>query len=357
MTGSSADQNRPLGAAVIGLGQVGPVHARIISEVSGLRLVTVCDIREDRAEQAAQMFSAEKWTTDYANVLEDDEVDAVFVCTPDHLHREPAIDAVQAGKHLFLEKPLASTIEDADAIISAAAAADVVFMVGHVFRFDVNFAKIKEAASAPEFGEPLSCYGRQSTTAADAHYLGGRVGINFYASVHSLDAMGWYLDAKPVSVHAEAVKHKIFEEIGKPDGVWTLIRFEGGKVGCDEAFWVLPAPLGEWDKPAPWASAFTMGDCRLELIGSKSTINLEYPPTSLRLLDPEGWKFPDTTMAPLLHGVLTGAFREQVLHFFDCVRTGREPLVRPEEARQAMELAIAAERSIELGRTVELPLQ
>ncbi|MBM3668058.1 MAG: hypothetical protein FJW90_11400 [Actinobacteria bacterium] len=99
-----------------------------------------------------------------------------------------------------------------------------------------------------------------------------------------------------------------------------------------------------------------MGDCRLELIGSKSAINLEYPPTSLRLLDPDGWKFPDTTMAPLLHGSLAGAFREQIVHFLRCVENGTAPLVRPAEARQAMELAIAAELSVERGETVELPL-
>ena len=346
-----------LGAAVIGLGQVGPVHARVVSELSDLRLVSVCDLIEERAKEAAERFDAEGWTTDYSSLLENDEIDAVFICTPDHLHREPAIAAAQAGKHVFLEKPLASSVEDADAIIAAAESAGIVFTVGHVFRFDLNFAKIKEAASEPEFGEPLSCYGRQSTTAADARYLGGRVGINFYASVHSLDAMGWFLGTKPLAVHAEAVKHQIYEEIGKPDGMWTLIRFEGGKVACDEAFWCLPAPLGEWDRPAPWASAFTMGDCRLELIGSKSTINLEFPPTSLRLLAPDGWKFPDTTMAPLLHGVVAGAFKEQVVHFFDCVRSGRSPMVTPGEARQAMELAIAAERSIETGKTVELPLK
>jgi len=347
---------RTLGAAVIGLGQVGPVHARVLGELPGVRLVNVCDLVEERAEQAAERFGAERWSTDYSALLEDDEIDVVFVCTPDHLHREPCVAVAQAGKHLFVEKPLASTLEDADAIIGAAEGAGVVFTVGHVFRFDLNFAKIKEAASEPEFGEPLSCYGRQSTTAADAHYLGGRVGINFYASVHSMDAMGWFLEARPTSVHAEAVKDRIYEEVGKPDGVWTLIRFEGGKVGCDEAFWCLPAPLGEWDKPAPWASAFTMGDCRLELIGSKSAINLEYPPTSLRLLDPDGWKFPDTTMAPLLHGSLAGAFREQIVHFLRCVENGTAPLVRPAEARQAMELAIAAELSVERGETVELPL-
>lgn len=347
---------RELGLAVVGLGQVGPVHARIISEERELRLVAVCDLDADRARTAAERFSADRWTTDYSSLLDDDEVDAVFVCTPDQSHREPAVAIAEAGKHLFVEKPLASTISDADAIINAAAVAGITFMVGHVYRFDVNFAKIKEAASAPEFGEPLSCYGRQSTTAADARYLGGRVGINFYASVHSLDAIGWFLGTRPLSVHAEAVKDRVFEEIGKPDGVWTLIRFDGGKVGCDEAFWCLPAPLGEWDKPEPWASAFTMGDCRLELIGSQSTINLEYPPTSLRLLAPDGWKFPDTTVAPLLHGVLVGAFREQLLHFCDCIRRGSDPLIHPAEARQAMELAIAAEKSIETGTTIDLPL-
>ena len=345
-----------LGAAVVGMGQVGPVHARVISELRDLRLVSVCDIDEERARSAAEQFSAEQWTTDYSNILQDEQVDAVFVCTPDHLHREPAVAVAEAGKHLFVEKPLASNLADADAIIDAADAAGITFTVGHVFRFDVNFAKIKEAATDPEFGEPLSCYGRQSTTAADARYLAGRVGINFYASVHSMDAMGWYLEKRPLAVHAEAVKDRIYEEIGKPDGVWTLIRFEDGRVACDEAFWCLPAPLGEWQTPAAWAAAFTMGDCRLELIGSKSTINLEYPPGSLRLLAPDGWKFPDTTMAPLLHGVLAGAFREQVIHFFSCIRSGQAPLVAPAEARQAAELAIAAERSIELGTTIELPL-
>lgn len=279
----------------------------------------------------------------------------VIICTPDHLHREPAVAAARAGKHILLEKPMAQTLEDADAIIEAVDRAGVTLMVAHVLRFETSYVKIREAIAAGGIGRPLSFYGRQSISIADVRAIGARVGISFYVSVHNFDLMAWYLDERPVSVYSVPAHGRIHEEYSKPDGIWTLVTFANGKVACDEAFWCVPDSLSGWRRPAPWAG-FNPGDHRFEVVGTDGVVNLQYPPTALSLLDAEGWKFPDVLIAPTLYGRVTGALKEEVEHFASCVRSGQDPIVTPAVARQAVELAIAAERSLHTGAPVALPL-
>ena len=346
----------PLGMAVVGVGFMGELHARVVAELPQTRLVAVADVREDRAREVAERYGAEVWTTDHASLMDDERIEAVSVCTSDHMHTAPAVDALESGRHVLLEKPIASTVEDADAIIASAAAAERTLLVGHIYRFEVHYVKLRQAVESGHIGTPMSLYSRQSTIIDDAMTVAGRVGPSFYISVHSFDMMSWYLDQSPVSIYSVPVEGEIFERFGVPDGIWSLVRFDGGAVGCDEAFWNLASPLGNWRTPADWGVFFSTAECRAELIGTRGSAYVEYPPTVCRLLDAEGWKFAETKIAPIVYGRVGGALRQEVEHFVACARGQEEPVTDLASARQAVELAVAAERSIDAGRPVTLPL-
>lgn len=353
----SAGNHEPLGVAVIGVGMMGEFHTRVLSEIHDARLIAVADVVESRAREIAGRYGAEVWTTDYSSLLERDDIEAVWICTPDHLHKEPTVAAAAAGKHVLLEKPMATTLADADTIIGAVEQAGITFMVGHIYRFEVHFAKLKQAIESGNIGKPVSYYGRQNTTLADGRYINGRVGINFFLSVHGFDMMSWCLGKKPVSIYSTPVLGTLHEEIGVPDGVWSLVKFEDGVVGCDEAFWILADSIANWRTPEDWGAFFNTGDFRWEVLGTLGSCYLEFPPTVARMIDQEGWKFAETKIAPILHGRVVGALREEIQHFCACVREGKQPAITPREARQAVELALAAERSAAIGGPVALPLE
>ncbi|MGD9519609.1 MAG: Gfo/Idh/MocA family protein, partial [Armatimonadota bacterium] len=117
------------GFGVIGLGVWGESHLMTYNSTPGAWLVGVCDVKEDLARQRAEEFGAEFWTTDYRELIAREDIAAVSVVTPDFMHREIAVAACEAGKHVLLEKPMATTVEDAEAIADAAAAAGVRVMV------------------------------------------------------------------------------------------------------------------------------------------------------------------------------------------------------------------------------------
>lgn len=345
---------RPVGVAVIGVGMMGEFHARVLSEISDARLVAIADVDGERARSAAERYGVAAWTTEYETLLERDDVDAVWICTQDHLHRDIAVASAQAGKAVFVEKPLATTLDDADAIIAAVEQAAVPFMVGHIYRFEVHYAKLRQAVASGNMGDTLSYYGRQNTTLGDGLYVGGRVSINMYLSVHGFDLMAWILGREPESVYSLPVHGKVFEECGVADGVWSLVRFEDGAAGCDEVFWTLSDKWADYTTPEGWGVFFNTGDCRAEILGTTGSAYLEFPPTVARMIDAGGWKFAETKIAALLNGHVVGALREEVQHFCSCVRDGLEPVISAREARRAVQMSLAAERSSASGEPVLL---
>jgi len=128
-------------------------HMYAVKDYAGASIGAVCDIDKAKADEAAKMYSVENVYTDYRELLKQDDLDAVIICTPDQLHREMAIDALNAGKHVLCEKPLALTREDLGAIKEAADKSDKKFMVGQICRFTPGFVKAKELIDQGEIGE------------------------------------------------------------------------------------------------------------------------------------------------------------------------------------------------------------
>ncbi|MGQ9596679.1 MAG: Gfo/Idh/MocA family protein [Thermoproteota archaeon] len=149
---------------VIGCGVMGKYHARVYSELPGVKLLATADVLEERAKEVAKEFGAERWYTDYNELLTRSDIDAVSITVPDHLHRGPTVAAAKAGKAVLLEKPIATTLEDADAIIKAVKRAGIPFLVGHIVRFDYNYVKAKEYIDRGSLGDPISIWARRNNS-------------------------------------------------------------------------------------------------------------------------------------------------------------------------------------------------
>lgn len=326
--------------AVIGLGWFGEKHCEALAGLPGAELVGVCTRRPDRLAEVARRFGVRYACTDYRELLANPDVEAVSIVTMWDQHTGPAIAALRAGKHVFLEKPMASTVEDCDAIVAAAQAARGFFMVGHICRFNPRYAVARAAIAEGRIGKIVSMYARRNIPAKVTDEILNKIGPIIGDGVHDTDLMLWFSGARVVSVYAQTVdvRGRKYPDIG-----WTHYRFDTGAVGVLEDNWCLPN-----------RTAFQI-DERMEVIGTEGSIHIQETHPNFSICDPDGWHSPDTTYWPLLHGVRSGALREELAYFTTCVHEGRRPeVITPEESRAAVAACLAAERSAATGMVITL---
>jgi predicted dehydrogenase len=342
---------RPYGIGIIGAGFMGMLHARAFSQLEGCIIPALADPALIGAPSLPDQAKDPDILSDYRDLITRDDVDGVVIATPEDLHREAVEAAAAAGKHILLEKPIATTIEDADAIIRAASKGGVKLMMAHILRFDTRYAQIKSALSEGTVGTPLVCYARRNAPVQEARRLGGRVEVEDYISVHDLDQIFWYFDDEAVRVSAEIVEGPVMRELGVHDFIWITVRFKNGGLGVVETGWGLSESMVAWKRPASWGG---FGDVCLELIGEKGSLYLNYRPMCLSSVDEEGWKFPDTVHWPILHGEVVGAVLEEDRYFLRVLRGERDIITPAQDGKRSLEVVLAAKESYKTGRAVSL---
>lgn len=325
---------------VIGLGWFGEKHCEALSAIPLVELRAVCTRRPDRLDEVARRFDVPGRHTDYRQMLADPELDAVSIVTMWDQHTEPTLAALAAGKHVFVEKPMASTLADCRRIVEAAGQSRGFLMVGHICRFNPRYAAAKDEVAAGRIGNILSMYARRNIPAWVTTDILNKIGPIIGDGVHDTDLMLWYSGARVTRAYAQTVGFR-----GKkyPDLGWTMYRFDNGAVGVLENVWCLP------DK-----TAFQI-DERLEIIGTHGSIHLHDTYPNYSVCDADGWRSPDTTYWPTLHGRLAGALREELAYFAQCVLAGQPPrIITPQESLEAVRACLAAEESARRGQPVEL---
>ena len=151
---------------VIGLGWFGEIHCDTIVSVPNLELAALCTRKPERLSGLAQKYGVRKTYRDYHDMLADPEIDAVSIVTMWDQHTEPAIAALEAGKHVFLEKPMASTVADCRKIIAAAKKSRGILLVGHICRFNPRYRMAKQAIDAGRIGKIVALSSRRNIPAA-----------------------------------------------------------------------------------------------------------------------------------------------------------------------------------------------
>jgi predicted dehydrogenase len=286
-------------------------------------------------------------------MLENETPDAVIVATPEFAHKDAVIASAQKGCHVFVEKPFATTLVDADEMIAACSAANVKLMIGHILRFETNYAMIQSAIEEGSIGQFLSSYARRNATISEARRLQGRVSPVTYIAVHDIDLMLWYHQVPVKSVYARALHGRVWDEFKTYDCAWITIEFEDGALGIQEVGWCLPEEWASWKELASWGG---FGDVRMNVVGTDGVLNLNFTPMDLYGCDREGWKFPDTRHWPTMHNKLVGAAKSEMEHFFECILKDQQPLVTGVDGKRSIEVMLAAEMSIAENRIVNLPL-
>ncbi|WP_116952720.1 Gfo/Idh/MocA family protein [Jiangella endophytica] len=333
--------------AVIGAGTFGARHVQAYDRHPEAELVGICDLDLALATKVAATCSTPVPVFDRLDdLLAIDGLDAVSVVTPDHLHRDSAIAVAEAGKHLLVEKPLATTVEDAKAIVAAAEANGVTLMVDFHNRVNPPFVNAYDAVRNGQVGEVSYVYARLSNTigiASSISWAGSSSSLWFLAS-HMVDVAQWVTGQRIVRVHARAVRGVLEGRgIATPDVFVVVADFASGALGVFEHAWILPD------------SHPTAKDLKFEVLGSDGAVYVDGSHNrAVEVYGPAQARYPDV-MAPPYGPHLTGFIMDGITHFVDSVM-GRRPVVATgEEGVQVTAVLCAALESIETGRPVEVP--
>jgi myo-inositol 2-dehydrogenase/D-chiro-inositol 1-dehydrogenase len=215
---------------VAGLGGMGTVHAANAQSSAGAKLVAVASTRPDRAAELASQLAVEPRS--YEELIAADDIDAVVVAARSIDHAAVALDVLRAGKHLFLEKPGATSLASHDELTSEAARQpDAVIQVGYHRRYDGLFVEAARLVAGGAIGEPLLVVGTsRDIRTTEPEDPGPAGGFLLDMASHDYDAACWFLGQEPVEVHAarQAVVYPELSELGDLDNALVTIRFDRG---------------------------------------------------------------------------------------------------------------------------------
>jgi predicted dehydrogenase len=337
-----------VGFGVIGAGLFGENHALVYSRLPGVELVAVCDQNEARAREVAERYGARTYYTDYVQLLAEPDISAVSIATPDFAHSEIALAAAQAGKHILCEKPLATTVEEAQSIVDAAARAGVKLMVDFHNRVNPPFVAARESVRDGAIGTPSYAYARLSnTTFVPLEMLSwaDRSSALFFLGSHAIDIMRFILNDTVARVHAVS-RSGILKGLGvdAPDFHVAIAEFERGAVVTFENAWILPR-----SQPMVY-------DFKVELLGSEGALYVDSSHHGAFELHSGGRLcYGDVLGVTPTSDLRVGGFvLEAISRFADAVLHDRPVLATGEDGVEATRIVDAIKRSAETGQPVDL---
>jgi len=326
---------------VIGAGGMGTSHARGIQTLSRARVTAVSDTDEERGRKLATEIDV-PWVGGYEALLSGDLVDAVTIASPPFMHKEMAVAAARAGKHVFCEKPFAVHVADCEAIIAAASEAKVTLMVGQVLRFLSPFIKVRELVDNGSIGQVISA---QVTRVAggsggvwSAHWrsrLESSGGLLLEINAHEIDLLRC-LGGDVASVYAEAGNY-MHPAADYPDLAFVSLRFRGGAVGC------LYTSSASALSSTSGAVQGTEGAIRYNGWGNRGTLE---------------WKRFDqkeATVIKLEEVQVPPGVAYELDKFAEAALTGTTPVVTGLDGLKVVEIAWAAYESAKTRQVVTLP--
>jgi len=328
---------------IIGSGFMGTLYGRIYHQMEGVKVIAVLDIDAQRAKSLAEELGAKVYFgVNYAEVIDaHPELDAIIITTPEHAHVDPALAVIQAGKHIFLDKPLATSTKDARMILDALKGKNLISMLGYSLRFEPRYAAVKTSVQRGDVGEVIHFVARRNVPLPVLKRLEARVESPFWVGVHDIDMMRWVTGSDVTRVMAMVTK-KGLEEWDIKGTYFALLEFENGVLAILENSWT-PTDL------AGRAEAYIF-----KVEGTKGQIYVRGYDPGVTVYTEERVIEPDTIWMPTSYGKLTGAYRDQMAYFADCIRQGKQTDIPLEEGLNGVMAAEAIIRSAEKRQEVVL---
>ena len=331
--------DRPLRVAVAGLGYWGPNVARNVARLPDAELTWCCDASEANRARVAEQFPGVRFTGDLDEILADESVDAVALATPVPSHAPLALRVLEAGKHCFVEKPMAQSAADAEAVVAAAEANDRVLMVGHLLEYHPGVMKLKELIDGGELGRILYIYGNRLNLGklrADENAL-------WSLGAHDVSVLLHLADEEPYEIEARG---ESYMRPGIEDVVFGFLRFPSGLAAHLHLSWLDPHK-----------------ERRFTIVGSRrmatfDDMDLERKVTIFdKGFDQPGGSWGEyITRSGDIHSPAIPnrePLRLECEHFLACVREGRTPLSDGRSGLRVVRVLAGLQASLDASRRVQ----
>lgn len=307
-----------LRVGIIGLGIQGETQVKAFKSIPNVEVFAVCDSNEERLKLIKEKYKVQKAYVSYLDLVNDKDVDIVSVCTPDFMHYEFVMAALRAGKHTLVEKPMATSVKEAEDMVNESKRKNVYLMVNFSNRWSPAFRIAKDSIEKGEIGEILHAYSRLNDTIYVPTSMikwASRTNTLWFLGSHVVDLLLWFFEDEVKEVYGKKVSKLLIKEgISTADAYFAILQFRNGGVALLENSWILP--LGE-----PF-----IVDFKMDLIGEKGAIKIDRSHHGMiKKITNERYEMPDV-LRNIDEDTITFV-RDGLKALVDAVQSGKTPPV------------------------------
>src|SRR6476620_4128939 len=345
----------PIKIAILGAGFISEIHCESYHRfVPCAEVIAVYTRNAEKAQSFAQKHGISQWYDDLDAIIQLSGADVIDICLPNFLHAEATLKAAAAGKHIIIEKPLAVTLEEADAMISACKKAGVKLMYAEELCFAPKYERVRQMVNEGAIGKVYML--KQSEKHSGPHtdwfydikFSGG--GVIMDMGCHAIGWFRWMLgNAKAKSVYASMSTVLHTERTKGEDNSIVIIEFENGVTAVAEDSWAKHGGMDDrcevYGTGGVMYADLFMGNAAITYSKHGYGYAMEKADTTT------GWSFT------VFEEVFNQGYPHELKHFVDCVRNNKEPLVTGEDGRVVLEILYAAYASAGQGKKIMLPFR
>lgn len=328
--------------AVIGTGIMGKNAVMVWQRNPQVKVVAVCDIDKNRAEQVAQELNIPHYYSDYKQLLDKAEVDMMHINTPDWAHRDAVVDSLQAGKHVLVEKPLTTSVADADDIVDAVKKSEKKCQVSFNHRWLSVYHKVYSDIQNGKIGDCLMGFAKKNNPIlVPTEWIPWSGGSSpaWFLSSHDIDLVSWWVGSAGEEVFATGAKQVLKQRgIDTWDAIQAQVRFKSGFFATFESAWI-------YSNKSPY-----LPDSYMEIIGSSGHVFMDRKAEAIELATAEAYTYPRTLLNYQVFDRWQGALPACMYSFIDAIIEDREPYVTAREGRNVTAILEAIHRSLESGK-------
>jgi UDP-N-acetylglucosamine 3-dehydrogenase len=313
---------RKLRVAVVGTGFWGRNHARVFKELKETELLAVCDINAEKAKNVAKQYGVKAYTNP-GKMLQRKDIDAVSICTWSIKLAEEALKALKSGKHVLVEKPMATRVKQAEKLVETAELEGLHLTVGFLMRFIPGIQHMKKAIERKTIGNLVCATAKRVSEWPERI---GDVGVVKDTAIHDIDIVRYLFNEEPIAVYAKtgSMKYKKFEDYAQ-----IMLTFERARSAFIESNWLTPYKTRT-----------------LVVTGSQAIMKLDYISQELTIEDAK------ETMAPRYSW--QEPLKLELQHFANCILKKEKPLITGMDGLKALQIAEATLKSSATGKVIRI---
>ena len=338
-----------INVGVIGTGWVGGIRANACAHNGIVDELHIAEINPKRQSEIQAETNPTSITDNWQTIIDNEAIDVIVISMTPETQRYPIlIAALEAGKNVFVEKPIAPTIEEAEQAYALADSKNLKITIGYSRRFDPRYVYVKKSLREGLIGDPVTCLVSRHSTRELGEKITGRSKMSptSIGGVHDLDFVLWCLQPrKPIRVYSQTAGKLFSKKSDTPDHQWVMVTMDDGTTVTIGVGWILP--IGYPNYVQAW----------IEVIGTDGALTIDDTHKEVQFnTTANGIRYPLSSMPgePIDH-VFAGSMYDETGHFLEAVAFDRPAMVTREEALTVMSVYTAADLSVERGEPVVLP--